>query len=891
MLTIETIGAVLSVAPIVALYFAQYPPTRKQEFKIGFTKCAQRRAWDSCFVTTAYEPWTFIWFIPCDQSRDMKKIETILHEYASQSYDRTTEMPNGEMFRVRKGKKLNPLRITKDIAKFLGSSFFVYSEPMLKEYKTFLKFDPQYEINTPQFPTYDGPFYVPCYKDGYEKFKCCVCMQERPRKCYYLIKDNDDELRVGHDCLEKLRELGYKHVNEMIEFFHGTEEGCQDEVLTPTDDSFGSLLECSLEYMSRGKINLTAYSCDTENDTVKRALFKSAILCLHYFHARGDETMTVSIENIISHYTEHKITITKGMIIDMALESGNEIFELQKNNTLRCSFLLTLLKVRIPEQIKVLEDNMRTRSFVINKDVINEVVNSPQHKYNNKLDKNQRDVIQKILQNNISILLGQGGTGKGEIIKRIFTVCEKEEIIIHVTSTGSLVTWDNSKKCLVDDTRGKHISLAEDAKDSYRFENISLITCKPPVDHPVVLIIDEGMFVGPINLHQLIKKYKKGLLRLIIVGDLNQSQAINFPWWWNWFIPESKIKIFTLYTNHRTDDPILVKFRDHFCQYSYSNKVLPLERRIVNITQSLIREQIKVSSDVLKICDTDGKEYEDCIGRIISKPLEAKLQFIGSTHEECNKINNDIYHSLENGLHSDEKCDECWTDIKGRTYCMKCIGQFRFILTKNIKLNSDMDDARKFGLLNGRMFEIGIESSDKQKLRVKEKHGKSLDIQLSDQVNRELFDNILINADLSYCLTPEKYQGKEDNLICIMWSSRFNDPNKFYSAITRPREQLIIFMNPSDTHNESSVLSGSGDIGKRSTISISRIGPTINGSQKITAGEYRGKTFLWVYENAEEYIDWLDQENEERGIKSPNLQDLLLYAKHRDEEKHAMIRK
>jgi hypothetical protein len=822
----DTISQIIQLRErrVVGLYVCQYPGNRR-EFKFGESECIQNRTHDAAYTTAVYDNWRFVYFIRKDQDeRKNRQKETEMLEFLGKRLEKLVrKKERGEAFQSLRKKAIKLDKIVEIIEAKLGKEYFVYDDQIPKNCK----------IDNENLLTYSGPYEV----DDDNSYTCYECNQTRYRKVYYIVRIDGNNEKIGKDCLEKFRARGYKHENENMEFYQLLEGFPDQDIGVPLTISIDETCRRHLKRIMTSEItphSLKMYGfCLT--DSGLRLCHNHAILALNYCYTKSKVSQIYSSE-ITTYYTRLGIITFPTMFEYMIKNMDQEIFELSESGSITCIYLdgiLKELKAKIDEMAK------NAKPLGIKSDVGHLVDEPNDEQKKAKPNDEQKKAIASFIKYPVSILLGGAGTGKGFVIKALYRLLKANDIVCYVTSTSSLVTIHNQEQC---------------SENRKYFNNISRMLVEPHITRSCILIIDELFFADPIKIYFLLEKFKVPLRGLLLVGDLNQIRPINFPNYWFQFMIDSTISHSCLFENVRQKNG-LDSFTKHFMPVSYTGNEIAVKD--VNVHQTEIIEMADASK--IKI-DFDPRNSINYIKDAIEKDI--KTQFISSTNNDCARINNEFY-VLINNTHT---CDGEWIDKQGRKYCSQCIKKFEFIITKNVKnddfrhLNDEKSrkDIENFGFYNGRIIRL---DKREDSLRITKRDGSlriikrgeyndiSLDVGNKNNIQtREIEHNIgfikmlIKRCDLRYCLTPEKFQGKQEDTVVVIWNKWFEkDSYKFYSVITRPKTSLIFIMNKSES-----------EISNKSVVKTTVSNFTIDFGAK-----HKGKTAEYVFEKDPDYVKWI----------------------------------
>lgn len=194
----------------------------------------------------------------------------------------------------------------------------------------------------------------------------------------------------------------------------------------------------------------------------------------------------------------------------------------------------------------ILKEYYMKEEFIV--DFINKLINSktiiPKIQKTEKLDDNQIDILNKCIQNNISIITGLPGTGKSEIVGNLLN-----------NITNCLVLAPTG--CAVENIQNRFPDYAFKCSTLHSFyhnKNDTLLIS----DKLNIIIIDEFSMVDIFIFYKVLTLLTKYLdsLKLILVGDPNQLPSIKLGKLLEDFINSNKINYFKLTKSYRSNNEI-----------------------------------------------------------------------------------------------------------------------------------------------------------------------------------------------------------------------------------------------------------------------------------------------------------------------------------------------
>jgi len=206
--------------------------------------------------------------------------------------------------------------------------------------------------------------------------------------------------------------------------------------------------------------------------------------------------------------------------------------------------------------------------------------------YNNTLSEIQNKAVKTSLENPITIILGNAGTGKSTLIKKLHDIFDEKEIPHQIVSfTGKSVAKLNDLQC--------------NAVTIHRY-----ISQRLNVPYIEYLIVDEISMVSNALFYDLINYYKSKfnkLPKLILVGDPNQLEpirdvpVIDSLLKFNNMSDEIKIPVIKLEQYYRPNDKI-IQYLDAYLHGTFHEGLNVIEGGILELDE-LIKSKFKDNKD------------------------------------------------------------------------------------------------------------------------------------------------------------------------------------------------------------------------------------------------------------------------------------------------------
>ncbi len=367
------------------------------------------------------------------------------------------------------------------------------------------------------------------------------------------------------------------------------------------------------------------------------------------------------------------------------------------------------------------------------------------------LNNDQKNAINNVLQNSISIINGGAGTGKTTIIGEIVHNLEQQGRSYAVVSfTGKAVA------------RIKEAVKIKSASTMHR-----LIAKSQMINKFGFLIIDETSMVTINLLYQFIKTFGYNY-QIVFLGDINQLQPIEWGNLFDQLLKIDQIPKYNLKQNHRSDliedDGILLNSEKIIRYQGDSNIPIPFSfEQTVNF--KLLSGGIDEVCLIVSLLHDNGIKATDIT---VLSPYNKTLSIL---NPRCQQIFNSGNNSIN--------------DSKGR----------RFMINDRVMVNTNN---YKRNIMNGEEgIIIGISNiSVKVKFNDESIHDFLLFPSTKNYNDDEDLDKNTVNIiDHSYAITIHKSQGSEWEYVILFVEEETNDHGfldckLINTAITRARKGL-----------------------------------------------------------------------------------------------------
>lgn len=390
--------------------------------------------------------------------------------------------------------------------------------------------------------------------------------------------------------------------------------------------------------------------------------------------------------------------------------------------------LINNLKARLDLKL----EELTTKEIEVVKDIINS--NSF------KLNKEQEKAILESLSNQITIISGQAGSGKSTIVNLIvksIKAINKTAKVEIVSLSGKAVNVLNDK---VEEANPKTIHRLFKIKN----ELINDIKDKKELDF---LIVDEVSMLN-LNLMNIIFNSVEMKTKVILIGDINQIEAIGVGMPINDMINSNVIKKIYLKDNNRQKQDSLINLN--------ATKILNNEEKL-----RYDKEQFTyIEADKNNIVKHTFKEIEN-------------LQKSGYSLNDISIL------TLDNAKVEtvNEKVRSLKSSLRKCTYFA--------VKDRVIQTVNDYDK----NVYNGEIGTIEYVKHDNDDMIIKVNFGNKI-VEYNQYTVRHL--------KLAYSLTIHKMQGSQNKVIILLIDDKYEEylyKNLIYTAITRAEEKFIVIGN------------------------------------------------------------------------------------------------
>lgn len=363
------------------------------------------------------------------------------------------------------------------------------------------------------------------------------------------------------------------------------------------------------------------------------------------------------------------------------------------------------------------------------------------HNINKKLTDEQRSACEGAMSNKISIITGEGGTGKSHVIKEIYD------------NYNLLET-----QCILTSFTGKAVSRLQDIigeKCCYTLDR--LIGLMPGNIYNI--IIDEASMVPLELVYKLLMRFGDKF-RLILVGDDNQLPPISWGSFFSDILKSGKIPTFRLRKNFR---------------------ILNEDNGILINARRLLRDESLEDYTNFYIQEGNHNLIYSMLERMRDKGVDYKrITIITPFNKEIPKFIQ-IYQKifLEN--------EPCYEDIKGKIWYK---GDIVMQKVNNYEIN----------IMNGEEGYVEEIVGDVLHVRYgNEIHKYFIEYPPDELTDEDLFKKKKLTVkelEHSFCKTVHKTQGSEYDIVIFYIpeykSVGFLNKNLIYTGITRSKKRLWI---------------------------------------------------------------------------------------------------
>lgn len=399
-----------------------------------------------------------------------------------------------------------------------------------------------------------------------------------------------------------------------------------------------------------------------------------------------------------------------------------------KEYYLKESSLIKNLKERLALKL----GELTTKEIEVVKDIINSNIF--------KLNKEQEKAILESLSNQITIISGQAGSGKSTIVNLILKsikAINKTAKVEIVSLSGKAVNVLNDK---VEEANSKTIHRLFKIKN----EIINDIRDKKELDF---LIVDEVSMLN-LNLMNIIFNSIEMRTKVILIGDINQIEAIGVGMPINDMINSNVIKKIYLKDNNRQKEESLINLN--------ATKILNNEEKLLYDKE----EFTYIKAEKNNIVKQTFKEIE-------------KLEKSGYSLNDISIL------TLDNAKVEtvNEKVRSLKPSLRKCTYFA--------VKDRVIQTVNDYDK----NVYNGEIGTIVYIKKSNDDMIIKVNFGNKI-VEYNQYTIRHL--------KLAYSLTIHKMQGSQNKVIILLIDDKYEEylyKNLIYTAITRAEEKFIVIGN------------------------------------------------------------------------------------------------
>lgn len=412
--------------------------------------------------------------------------------------------------------------------------------------------------------------------------------------------------------------------------------------------------------------------------------------------------------------------------------------------------------------IKLRINNIEKSNLPFNKSITSETgdvfFRKEALQFNEKLSDDQKNAIQGVLDNDISMITGGPGTGKSTIIYEIvLNLMARKEDFRLCSFTGNAVSR-------IDE-------IANSEKYSSTFDRMIFNPSnfkkngKQTFD---ILIVDESSMTSTELFYRFIKTFDD-IKKIILVGDVNQLPPISFGSFFHELMKSKRIPVYKLTTSHRfKKESGDVSGIMHNCNKILEHTMGEFMFDFVN-NGTVFDDFFVKEGGFNEIKETilyhikNGTDYKNIL---IVSPYKSPLNLL-------NKMCQDIYHEKK----------EKFKDMYGRYWCLGDLVMFNV----NDNLSKVYNGSKGI-----------VTYIDKEKMSVQFKFS-SLNFLLLKNSDESSDTKSIISIDHFYAVTVDKSQGIEYDIV-IYYVEKTNKrnqhffvcKNRTYVAISRAKKYCYI---------------------------------------------------------------------------------------------------
>ena len=428
------------------------------------------------------------------------------------------------------------------------------------------------------------------------------------------------------------------------------------------------------------------------------------------------------------------------------------------------------------------EKSIARKIYLLNKDNIKPIKNikleikETEKRLKIQLSEKQKEAIEEVNKNAITIITGGPGTGKTTIIKSIIEIFKKQEMKpVLCAPTGRAAKRMTELTGMEAKTLHRLLELSGMMEDMDIREEMEV----SPIEGNII-IVDEASMIDMFLLNYLLKALYVGA-KLVLVGDIDQLPSVGPGSCLEDLIKSEKISV--------------VKLNEIFRQAKMSQIIVNAHK--VNEGITFIEDEDKKEKDVEELDDffyieenNEKKELDKLLDIITDIKAKNKMfensQIICPTKKgilgtkELNKILQEKLNPKD-----DKKKERKFGDTTFRENdrVMQIKNNYAISWRKydSYGFKSEQGD----GVFNGELGRITSINDREKRMTVLFDDGKEADYEFQD----------LDQIELAYSITVHKSQGSEFDIVIIPISKAapmLLNRNLIYTAITRARSLLII---------------------------------------------------------------------------------------------------
>ena len=380
----------------------------------------------------------------------------------------------------------------------------------------------------------------------------------------------------------------------------------------------------------------------------------------------------------------------------------------------------------------------------------------------------QKEAIEKVLKNNITVITGGPGTGKTTVIKSIISVMEKKGKKVILTAPTGRAAKRMAEVC---DKEARTIHRLLEVSFSGNGPDKFVKNDKNPVFADMI-IVDEMSMVDAMLFSSLLKAVKN-TTRLVLVGDVNQLPSVGAGNVLKDIINSGKFECVYLDEIYRQEKESMIIqnahgiLRGEYPVLTGKNSDFFIIRRNGNAA---------ITDEIISLCKERLPKYfnnKDASVQVLSPMKKTPLGTIS--------LNNILQSELN--PYDKNKNEKHWGAYTFRD------GD-RIIQTKN---NYDIEWYTERGEKG-----IGVFNGDSGIIKDIDNKNKTVTVEFYDGKIAEYDSSKLEDLDLAYAITVHKSQGSEfDAVIIPLYQGPKNlmYRNLLYTAVTRARSLVVLVGN------------------------------------------------------------------------------------------------